>query len=252
MSFIDSAIGLILLILAAGLLFVFALPRRNRSPRPLRPISAFQQLQRAIGLAVEEGKGLHVTIGEASINSSNAPSALVGLRTLERIAELSMISDRPPVATSGDGTLAILSQDTLRAAYRAGNAIDQFDPDRGRLGGITPFSYVAGVLPLVHNPDVAAHIVVGNFGPEVALISEAASQEESFCMAASDALPAQAVLYATAQEPLIGEELFAIPAYIQAGPVYSASLRVQDILRWVIIVLLLGGAVLKILGIPIL
>ena len=68
-------------------------------------------------------------------------------------------------------------------------------------------------------------------------------------LAGSDDLPAQAVLYAAAQEPLIGEELYAAGAYLKTGPVHTASLRAQDLLRWVIILAILLGSILKFLEI---
>jgi hypothetical protein len=68
-------------------------------------------------------------------------------------------------------------------------------------------------------------------------------------MAGSDNLAAQAVLYATAQEPLIGEEMFAGGAYADSSPFHTASLTVQDILRWLAILVMLGGALLKMAGI---
>jgi len=210
----------------------------------LRPIRAMQRLRRAIGLAVEDGSRLHISLGASSIISSTNASALVGLSTLERIGSLSSVSDRPPIATSGDGTLAILSQDTLQAAYRIANVPDQYDPAQARLGGPTPFSYIAGTLPVIYDEHVSANILVGNFGPEVALLAEAADRADEFTLAASDSIAAQAVLYGTAREPLIGEELFAVPAYLQAGAIYQAGLRVQDILRWIVIAVLIGGAVL--------
>jgi hypothetical protein len=193
---------------------------------------------------VEDGTRLHVSIGKSSIISPNNASGLVGLSMLERIGMLSSVSDRPPVVTSGDGTLAILSQDTLRAAYRIANVPEHYDQNQARLAGPTPFSYVAGTLPVVHDERVSAHILVGNFGPEVALLVDAAEHRDAFVLAASDAFSAQAVFYATANEPLIGEELFAIPAYLQAGTIHQASLRVQDILRWVVIAVLILGALI--------
>jgi hypothetical protein len=173
----------------------------------------------------------------------------VGLSTLERIGEMSMISDRPPIATSGNGALSILTQDTLHAVYRAGNVLEQYDPARGQLTGPTPFSYIAGTLPILHSEQIAANILVGNFGPEVALLCEQSNREGAYTLAASDSLPAQAVMFAAAQEPLIGEELFAIPAYLNAKPVFAASLRTQDVLRWVIMAVLVGGALFKLVSI---
>jgi hypothetical protein len=243
--------GLLLVLLAAGLVFAFSLPgrqaQRRRSRMVLHPIVAMQRLRRAIGLAIEDGTRLHISIGKSSIISPNNASALVGLSTLERVGMLGSVSDRPPLATSGDGTLALISQDTVRAAYRISNALEYYEPTQARLAGPTPFSYVAGTLPIVHDERVSAHILVGNFGPEIALLTDEAERADAFVLAASDSFAAQAVFYATAGEPLIGEEIFAIPAYLQAGPVHQASLRTQDILRWIVIAILLIGALLTFL-----
>jgi hypothetical protein len=254
-NLLPSGIGLGLVLLSAALLLFFTLQRGSRergrragSRVALRPILALQRLRRAIGLAVEDGSRLHVSIGRASIVSPNNASALVGLSTLERVGMLSSVSDRPPVSTSGDGTLALLSQDTLRAAYRIGNNPEQYDTLQARLTGPTSFSYVAGALPVVQDERVSTNILIGNFGPEIALLVDAAEREGAFTLAASDALAAQAVLYASASEPLIGEELFAVPAYLQAAPIHQASLRVQDVLRWLVVAALVVGSILSFLG----
>jgi len=244
-----TILGIGFIIIAAVALFVLAVPLRSRVRRVFRIIPGMVRLRRAIGLTVEDGKRLHVSLGQASLTGASSAASLVALSTLERIASLSMISDRPPIATSGEGSLSILSQDKLRVSYRDSNAIEQYDPDRGRLGGVTPFSYAAGVLPVIRDEQVAGNVLVGSFGPEVGLMADAASQQRAFVLAASDSLPAQAVLYAAAEEPLIGEEMFAVPAYLQAGIFHQASLIVQDILRWLVILLILVGVVLKILGI---
>jgi len=245
---LESIIGLVLVIFSAGMILVFSLPRLRQARRVNRLIPAVQRLRRAIGLAVEDGTRLHVSIGKSSIFSATNASALVGLSTLERVAQLSLVSDRPLVATSGDGTLSILSQDTLRAAYRIANVPEQYDPDRGRLAGATPMSYIAGTFPVIRDERVSTNILVGNFGPEVGLLADASDQQNAFTLAASDALATQAVLYAVAEETLIGEELFALPAYLQAGPVHQASLRLQDVLRWVVIGLIILAALLSFFG----
>ncbi|MEN4011955.1 MAG: DUF6754 domain-containing protein [Chloroflexota bacterium] len=245
---IDSIIALALILVTAGLIFLFTL-QRNVLRSGLRPLPAFDRLRRAIGLAVENGTRIHITLGKAGMVQSISAAGLAGLTTLERIARVSSISDRPPIATSGEGTLAILSQDTLRAAYRQINQIDLYNADRGRLSGATSFSYAAGLLPIANNENVSTHIAIGNFAPEIALLMEAADQESAFTLAATDSLSAQAALYPSTQESLIGEELFAIPAYLNAGAVYTASLQAQDVLRWGVVLILIAGAVLRLMGV---
>jgi hypothetical protein len=250
-NLVQTFLGLALILVSAGLIFIFSLPALRKSRQAFRPIPALQKLRRAVGRSVEDGGRIHVSIGKSSIFSATNTSGLVGLSTLERIAQLSSVSDRPPIATSGDGTLSILSQDTLRAAYRIANAQEQYDPERGRMTGPTAFSYITGTIPTIRGERVSTNIFIGNFGPEAALLTDAADQQNGFTLAASDALAAQAVFYVTAQEPLIGEELYAVPAYLQAGPAHQASLRVQDILRWALIALLILASILSILGITI-
>jgi hypothetical protein len=243
MTFIGPGI----VVLCAILMIVFLIIYRKQPLRGLREIPAYTRLRQAIGLAVEDGTRLHVTLGNASPNSQQAASALVGLSTLERITQLSATSDQPPVATSGNGGLAILSQDTLRSTYRNANTLEVYDPAQGRLAGPTPFSYIAGVLPVMQDENISSNVLLGNFGPEIGLLADQAEKQKSFSIAGSDSLPAQAVLYATASEPLIGEEVFASGACLQTNPFHPASLRAQDILKWLVFFSVIVGIILKLI-----
>jgi len=97
--------------------------------------------------------------------------------------------------------------------------------------------------------NVSTNVVIGDLGPEAALLAESADRENTDLIAASDNLSAQSVFYASSENPLIGEELFAAGAYTGAGASHEASLQVQDVLRWLVILALLGGALMKFAGI---
>lgn len=233
-------------ILSAILMASLAFLRRKSTP-VFREIPAFARLQKAIGLAVEEGSRLHISLGRGGLTTPQSAAELAGLEMLHRVAELTSASDRPPVATSGDGAVAILSQDALQASDQAVLS-SGYDVTAARLAGLTPFSYAAGTLLVMRDEKVSANILIGNFGIEVALLTDAAERENSSSLAASDNLPAQAILYASAQDALIGEELFAAGAYVKARPFHTASLIVQDSLRWLVVIAILVGAILKLAG----
>ena len=239
-------LGLIFVVVFLGLMITSAVLLRQREGLILREISAFARLQRAIGLAVEAGSRLHISLGRGQLISTQSAIGYVGLSILDRIARSTSISDRPPVATSGEGTLGILSQDTQRGAAKHLGV--EFDPMRGRITGLSPYSYSAGTLSLIEEEDVGANMLIGSFGSEVGLITEAAERSESMTLGGTDNLSGQAVLFASAQEPLIGEETYAGGAYLGVGPMHIASLYAQDILRWVLIGLIVIGAILKLLG----
>lgn len=242
------ALGLLVL---AALLFVALTFWRRRSPASFRTIDAYERLNRSVGLAVENGTRLHISLGRGSLFTARGGSALAGLAMLRKLAERTSVSDRPPVVTAGDASLAILSQDTLQSGYRAAGAEDQYRFSTGRLTGLTPFSYAAGAMPTIHDEGVSANVILGDLGTEAALLVEASDRQNASLIAASDNLSAQSIFYASAQEPLIGEELFAAGAYVGAGASHDASLNVQDILRWLIILAIILGVGLKILGAPI-
>ena len=242
-----NMIGLGVLGLTVILLLAFLFIRR-KTPTILRRIEAYERLNRAVGLAVENGTRLHISLGRGNLFTARGGSALAGLALLRRIAERTSVSDRPPIATSGDPTLAILSQDSMLSGYRAAGAEEQYRFSTGRLTGLSSFSYAAGTMPIARDENVSASVVMGDLGAEAALVAESADRENNSIIAASDDLSAQAILYASAQEPLIGEELFAAGAYTGAGPSHDASLNVQDILRWLVILTILAGAGLKLFG----
>jgi len=242
-----SGLELGLFLIAAVLLLGLTLLRRRR-PGMLRPIDAYERLLRSVGLAVENGTRLHISLGRGNLFTARGGSALAGLAMLRRLAERTSVSDRPPIVTSGDASLAILSQDTLQSGYRAAGAEDQYRLNTGRLTGLTPFSYAAGTMTLPSDENVSTTVVLGDLGAESALLVEAADRENSNLIAASDNLAAQSVFYVSSQDPLIGEELFAAGAYVGAGHSHEASLNVQDILRWLIILGIIVGSGLKFLG----
>ena len=237
-----------LLLLALILLVALTLLRR-KIPTTLRKIDAYERLSRSIGLAVENGTRLHISLGRGSLFTTRGASALAGLAMLRKLTERTSLSDRPPVVTTGDASLAILAQDTLQSGYRTAGAEDQYRYSTGRLTGLTPFAYAAGTIPVTKDEQVSTNVFLGDFGSESALMADAAERDNSTLIAASDSISAQSVFYATSQDPLIGEELFAAGAYVGAGPVHEASLTVQDVLRWLIILAIIVGSAFKFLGV---
>ncbi|MBL8080618.1 MAG: hypothetical protein JNM55_21785 [Anaerolineales bacterium] len=232
---------------SAFLLLIITVWKR-RSPSVVRELPALVRLYRAIGLSVEDGTRLHISLGHGGLLNARGGSALAGLAALRLISERTSVSDQPPVASAGDPTLGLLTQDTLQAGYQAAGVEELYVPTSGRVTGFGPFGFAAGAMPITSNENISANILLGHFGAEVGLLTEASERENVTVIGASDDLAGQSILFASSQDSLIGEELFASGAYIGAGPSHMASLTVQDVLRWVIVLVLFAGAFLKFAG----
>lgn len=237
-----------LLLLASAFLLLVVTLLKRRSPAHLRKIPAFTRLSRSLGLSVEDGTRMHISLGHGNLLDPRGGSALAGLAMLRIIAERTSASDKPAVASAGEAAIGLLTQDSIQAGYQAAGASDFYVPTTGRVTGLTPFGYAAGAMQIIRDEDVSANVLAGHFGPEVALLTESADRENQTVIGASDNLSGQAVLFASTQDALIGEELFAAGAYLGAGASHEASLIVQDILRWLILLALLGGALAKFAG----
>ena len=239
-------IELVILAVSAILLLAITLWKR-KSPARLREIPALAQLYRVLGLSVEDGTRLHISLGSGSLLDARGGSALAGLAMLRHIAERTSVSDKPSVASAGTSVLGLLAQETLQSGYKAAGVEELYAPSTGRVTGLSPFGYAAGAMNISQDENVSANILIGNFGPEVALITDISERGSVTTIGASDNLAGQAVLFANTQDALIGEELFSTGAYLGTNTSHLASLTVQDILRWSIILILLGGAAFEIL-----
>ncbi len=237
---------MVILAVSAILLLAITLWKR-KSPARLREIPALAQLYRVLGLSVEDGTRLHISLGSGSLLDARGGSALAGLAMLRHIAERTSVSDKPSVASAGTSVLGLLAQETLQSGYKAAGVEELYAPSTGRVTGLSPFGYAAGAMNISQDENVSANILIGNFGPEVALITDVSERGSVTTIGASDNLAGQAVLFANTQDALIGEELFSTGAYLGTNTSHLASLTVQDILRWSIILILLGGAAFEIL-----
>src|SRR3972149_2064753 len=223
---LENLLGLGTAIFTAALIVGFWILAKQRGRAPvLRRVSAFEDLPQKAGEAVESGKRIHVSLGAGIVGGKNTAPVLAGLTVLEAAAEAATVSDKPPIVTAGDGAAMILAQDTLRRTHKRHNAPERYEHLSGRLAGATPVSYAAGVMTALKDESVSVNLFVGTFGSEAALT------------------------YAAADHALIGEDVYASGAYLSGGKTsHRASLQAQDVLRVLIVLAILGGTVMKVLG----
>ncbi len=237
--------AIILFVLAATLFGAMRL--RNA---PLRRVPALSAMLLNVGEAVETGKGAHVSLGGSALGSTSSISAIAGAELAYHVASRAALADRPPIVTVSDGLALRLSQDRLRKAYRARNALTRYRASTAHWFPQGPqslaFAAAAGVDLM--DEEAAANVLVGRFGPELMLIAENAMRYDRNLIAQSDLIDGQAVAYAVTETPLIGEELYTSGGYLTRTPTQVGGIFAMDALRLTVVAAIIILAVLAFLG----
>ncbi len=241
--------ALIMIGAAVVLLAFFWLLKRKNPYAGLRTLAPFKPLEKARLQAIEDGSRMVIMLGNSLLSQEVSISGMGGMPILKKLADQAVLGDHAPIAMSGEGSLACLSQMILAGAYRDGLAPELFSNDQSQFAGASPFAYLAACLAEGFDDNNSALVLAGHFRPEMVLLADLAGREGLFCLADSDAPGAQALFYASTMHTLIGEEFYAGGANLRIHPLQAASLRTQDVLRILIAVTLIVGVALKLMGI---
>jgi hypothetical protein len=261
-----SGFGPITLILMLGILVIFAGAlligaARVRGGRPafLRPILGFEQARRAIARAAEAGQPLHLAPGSGAVGESGTATAetLAGLTLLDSLGRQAALTGAPLLVTSDDAITHTLNEDVIQGGYAAAGRLDEA-PLVDRIAARTveghghgvrllahrdPLAYAAAAGDLVEHEGVMHSITSGGFGPEYLLLGEAQARAGVPAVAGSTNPQALATMLISAEQTLIGEEIYGAGAYLSRTAAHLASLQAQDLVRALLILLILAGAI---------
>ncbi len=226
---------LALLIFAISQAFLFTSISGGLRPR-FRSIPLFGLLRGQTGRAIESGRELHVSIGTGGISGEDVTTTLAGLQIVEYLADEAAASGVSPIISTADATALLLAEDTLRRPYIRQGDLSNYPPLSARLPALSPVPYAAATMDYLAHENALANVMSGSFGPEIGLIEHESARRDLLKINAAADPRALAVLSTTSDHLLIGEEMFAAKAYLQARPAQLASLRAQDIVRVAIVV----------------
>ncbi len=257
--------GLAILVLLIFILGILVLtPRLRRGPLTAwRPLPAFRAATEAIGRAAEEGRTTHLSSGPSpqGIPSGVTADTLAGLQIMGRLARRCAEAGTPVLATTGGALAFPLAENVVAAGYAAaGRAGDLPAPGAttGPEGGpqgvrlLThdfPLAYAAAAANLAEAERVSSTVQVGPWSREYLLVNEAQQRAGLPAVAGATDPEALAPMLLGADYTLIGEEIFAGGAYLDADPAHQASLLTQDIVRGLVLLLIVVGVVLASAGV---
>lgn len=217
--------------------------RRGRLHPILRRIPAYERIPGLVGLSIESSRPLHISLGSTGIGDESTLLAITSAELAYQVTSRASIGDASPILTMTNTSAIPLGQDTLRRAYYQRNLGERYSPTNVRWypNGPRSLVFAAAISAMIKDDDVAANIMGGSYGAELALITDASRRRDVPIVAYSNQLEGQAVAYALADEALIGEEIFAVGTYLEGGAVQVSETIVIDVLRWLLIIIMIIG-----------
>lgn len=245
-----TLIGWLVIGIAAVLLAAFWILFRTHDFYAIRYSAAIQSLQCAQSGAIERGRSRQLVLGN-QLNGWTYPG--LGLHALACLpgflSQESVVEGGLSVA-SGDGELVVFARQIARQYYQQGFSLGLHQVGvQTMLPGPTPWSLTAGLLSTHPQNNSGSTALLGYFGAEALLWSEAALGNGGDVFSAGGTLAGQSVLFLNVRDLLIGERVFLMPGKPGVNRLSLAGWLTEDVLRLFLIVGLVVGAILKMVGV---
>ena len=243
-----SLAGWIFLGLSALILGVLTFRFKRGGRYAVRHDPAVQQLINARTVSLETGVHQHVGLGQDFWSKDYPGLGLYGLSVLPELTTLEMLSSKGTAVSAGDPSLLIIARQIVQNQYRDGFSFD-LSITSPELPGPTPFSYTTGLLAEMGNYRHGSLALLGNYGVEALLFSEAQSVRQGHFFSASGNLTSQAVLFGSVRDLMIGESIYLLKGLLHPSANAQAGWLAEDMLRILLIGFILIAVVLKMAGV---
>jgi len=211
--------------------------RKSQSKYKMRKIPGISAVEEAVGRATEMARPLLFTPGWGG--DIQRPTIIASMNFLSHIAEKTAQYDCNLVYPTHDPVIMTVAQEVVKESYmKAGY------PDRYREKDITyvsssQFGYAAAVDGMISRLQPASIFLLGTFEAESLILAETGNSIGAIQIAGTDSTIQLSFFIVACDYTLIGEELFAASGYLSGNRSILASVRAQDILKVIIMVLLL-------------
>jgi hypothetical protein len=183
----------------------------------------------------------------AGVGGTASSETWAGLTVLSELANESAACDTPLVVTVADPTVLPMAQSILRRAYERHGNPQGYDPIQVRFIAPEPMAYGAGVMGTLERESMSGSAMIGAFGDEYLFLGETGARKGLKQVAGANDPRTLSLIYASADETLVGEEMYAGGAYSTRLPIQVASLLTEDWARWVIV-----GAIIVLVAVKLL
>ncbi|HEU5055772.1 MAG TPA: DUF6754 domain-containing protein [Kofleriaceae bacterium] len=237
--------AVVVVVMALAIYYFIRRIRRDPDTIYVRRIPGVDAIEEAVGRSTEMGRPvLYVTGVEETQNIQTVASLLILGHVAEMIAEY----DTDIKVANAYPLTMVLAEEIVRQGYANVGRSDAHRPENVMF--ITPeqFAFAAGVNGLILRERPATNIFLGRFFAESLMLAETGYVTRAIQIGGTAEITQLPFFVAACDYAILGEELYAVSAYLSREPQLMAQLKSTDLIKGIVILLIVAGAVTATFG----
>lgn len=233
---------LLMLVVFSCAVLLFIRSAKKGKPLFVRKINGLDAIEEGVGRATEMGRSVLFVPGIGEIDDIQT---IAGLAILSRVAHITAEYETELICPVLYPLSFAAAQEMVKSAYVDEGKTENFKPDTVRYIAGEQFAYVAAVSGIMFREKPATNIFMGAFYAESLLLAET-GQSTGAIQVAGTASPEQLPFFIAACDyTLMGEELFAASAYLSREPLLLGSLKGQDLMKIILVMIIIIGVIFE-------
>ena len=242
-------INLFVTIATITLLSLYLLRKAKLDPEGqyIRRMPGVDAIEEAIGRCTEMGRPIIFVPGIEELQNIQTIAALQILGPVaEKVAEYAseiIVACRIPLVRE-------IADEVVKAGFYKAGRPDAHRSDNVRFVSPEQFDFCAGTNGIILREKPAANLYLGRFFAESLILAETGFVNKAIQIGGTAEVAQLPFFIAACDYTIIGEELFAVSAYLSRDPVLLATIKATDWSKVIIVAVLVTGVILTTAGYP--
>ena len=208
----------------------------------LRTIPGLKALEEAVGRATEMGKSVLFVPG---ISDLDQVETITGLNILGHVAEHTAKYETSLNVPVSKSIVMEAGREVCKESYLRAGRPDLYSDDMVHYISDEQFAYAAGVNGIMEREKPAACFYLGKFYAESLILAETGNSIGAIQIAGTGSAAQIPFFVVACDYTLIGEEFFTASAYLSKKPDLLGSIKGQDIVKLLVMIMMLLTVVLN-------
>lgn len=212
----------------------------------IRRLPALDFIEESVGRAAEMGRPVVCEGFGGGLQGWYAPMIMAGLAVLGHAARICARHGTRIYALMRHENIIPVADEVLRTAYRLEGKLEEYEARKEEM--LPWLRQQAQLVAFLLREKPATHIMIGPFWHESVQIAETGGRVGAVQIGGTGRLYQIPFFAAVCDMNLIGEEIYAVSAYLQRTPQMLASIATEDYFKVIGIIVVIIGTILATLG----